>query len=163
LNPFTHRTLPLPEKRGQGLLEYALILSLVAIVIIVALALIGTSIRTVYCQVIDQFPGSEDTCAVDEVDVVEITTADYNPTEMKLHLDATSNGDYDPDVTLTASPGGVMGATAHHYHLNIEPIDCPCDITVTSSLGGSDRRDDTVPTALRWKFRERSEPCIFKH
>jgi pilus assembly protein Flp/PilA len=138
LFPFTHRTLPLPEKRGQGLLEYALILSLVAIVVIVALALLGSSIETVYCKVVSQFPGNETTCAVDGVDVVEIITADYNPTDKKIHLDATSNGDYDPDVIFTASPGGVMGATAHHFHLNIEPIVCPCDVTVTSSLGGSD-------------------------
>ena len=136
--PFTHRALPLPKEHGQGLLEYALILSLVAVLVIVALAVVGTSIEAAYCQIISQFPGSENHCSVDSVDVVVITRADYNDTEPpKLHIDATSDGDYHPDVTLTASPGGVMDARAHHYHLDFTLSGCPCEVTITSSEGGS--------------------------
>jgi pilus assembly protein Flp/PilA len=134
LIPFTHRTLPLPEERGQGLTEYALILSLVAVLVIVALALLGSSVKTVYCQVISQFPGSENPCSVDFVVVIK---ADYNPDTQVLHLDVTSDGDYDPAVTLTASPGGVMEERSHHYHLNIFFSSCTCDVTVISSAGGS--------------------------
>ena len=39
------------EEEGQGLAEYALILVLVAIVCIVALLFLGTSINTVLCNV----------------------------------------------------------------------------------------------------------------
>jgi pilus assembly protein Flp/PilA len=133
---FTRRRLPLPKERGQGLAEYALILSLVAILIIVILAVMGTSIKTAYCQVISQFPGGENPCSMD---VVVVKIIDYNSTSGNLHIDATSDGDYNPDVTLTAHPGGVMGATAHHYHLafTLEPDDCPCTVTVISSEGGS--------------------------
>ncbi|MGB3716615.1 MAG: hypothetical protein WA996_19520 [Candidatus Promineifilaceae bacterium] len=131
---FTRRTLPLPEERGQGLIEYALILILVAILIIVALAVMGTEIKTAYCQVISQFPGSENPC---NLDVVVITKAEYDPEAQELHFDATSNGDYYPDVTLTASPGGVMEERSDHYHLVIPLLDCPCEVTVISSIGGS--------------------------
>jgi Flp pilus assembly pilin Flp len=135
LFPFTHRTMPLPEKSGQGLIEYALILSLVAIVVIVALAVMGTTIRRVYCQVISQFPGNETPC--DEIDMVVITKADYDSLKQELHLDATSNGDFDPTVTLTASPGGLMEERSDHYHLTYSLPGCSCIVTVTSSAGGS--------------------------
>ena len=130
--PFTHRILPLPEERGQGLLEYALILSLVAVLVIAALAVLGSSIEGVYCEIIGQFPGSENPCAADEVVIIK---ADY--VSGVLHIDATSDGDYHPDVTLTVSPGGVMEAKAHHYHLQYSLSGCSCEVTVTSSAGGS--------------------------
>ena len=131
---FTRRALPLPEKRGQGLVEYALILSLVAIVVIVAPAVMGPAINAVYCQVISQFPGTGGFCVVD---VVVIKNADYDSDKLELHLDVTSNGDYNPGTTLSASPGGVMQAKNHHYHLRYSLLDCPCDVTVTSSAGGA--------------------------
>ena len=132
--PFTHRILPLPEERGQGLLEYALILSLVAVLVIAALAVVGTSIESVYCEIISQFPGSENPCTADEAVIIK---ADYDPGLQTLHIDATSDGDYHPDVTLTVSPGGVMEAKTHHYHLDYSLPGCPCEVTVTSSAGGS--------------------------
>ena len=41
----------LPNDRGQGLVEYGLILALVAIVIIVALALLGPQIGNVFSNI----------------------------------------------------------------------------------------------------------------
>ena len=132
---FTRRALSLPEKRGQGLVEYALILSLVAIVVIVALAVMGPAISTVYCQVISQFPGTGGSCVVVfDVDVVVITNAEYNSGE--LHIDATSNGGYNPATILTATLGGVMGEKGGHYHLKYPLSGCSCEVTVTSSAGG---------------------------
>jgi hypothetical protein len=71
-------------------------------------------------------------------DVVEIYRANYDSGDEELHLDAWSDGDYNPDVTLTASPGGVMEARSDHYHLRFDLSGCPCTVTVTSSAGGSD-------------------------
>jgi len=141
----------LSEKRrsddGQGLVEYALILVLVAVVSIVVLAVMGPSISNVYCEMVTTLggtcdsggEGAEDDAEEDdeENDVVAITRADYNSGRQELHLDATSDGDYDASVTLTASPGGVMEARAHHYHLIFTLSGCPCTVTVTSSAGGS--------------------------
>jgi len=134
LTSINRRKATLLEENGQGLSEYGLILSLVAIVVIIALALVGTSVRNIYCQVIGQFPGTESPCAVD---VVVITRATYDPDSQELHIDATSDGDYDPSVTLTVSPGGLMEARSHHYHLEYFLPGCPCEVTVTSSSGGS--------------------------
>jgi pilus assembly protein Flp/PilA len=44
----------LPHKKGQGLVEYALILVLIAIVSIVALSALGSSVSNVYSQIVEQ-------------------------------------------------------------------------------------------------------------
>lgn len=43
----------LPREEGQGLVEYALILVLVAIVVIVILAIMGPAIGNVFSQIVD--------------------------------------------------------------------------------------------------------------
>lgn len=45
--------LPLRRKEGQGLVEYALILVLVAIVVIAVLTLLGGGVRDVFQNVVD--------------------------------------------------------------------------------------------------------------
>jgi pilus assembly protein Flp/PilA len=125
------------EKRlsegGQGLVEYAMILTLVALVVIVVLSLLGPNIGNVFSNVNDNLNmiGGVNT------DVVVITKADYNSVPQMLHLHATSDGGYNPAVTMTASPGGVMVHQSNHYHLNYHLPGCPCTVTVTSSEGGS--------------------------
>jgi pilus assembly protein Flp/PilA len=47
----------LKTQKGQGLVEYALILTLVAIVIVVILALLGPSIGNVYSDIVDAMGG----------------------------------------------------------------------------------------------------------
>lgn len=42
--------------RGQGLLEYALILMLVALIVLVVLALLGPPIGNMYSNVVGSFP-----------------------------------------------------------------------------------------------------------
>ncbi len=41
-----------PKERGQGLVEYALILVLVAVVVIAVLAFIGTGIRNIFENIV---------------------------------------------------------------------------------------------------------------
>lgn len=43
----------LPREEGQGLVEYALILVLVAIVVIAVLTLLGTNVQGVFQQIAD--------------------------------------------------------------------------------------------------------------
>ena len=122
---------------GQGLVEYALILVLVAIVVIAILLLLGPTIGNVFSEINSNLEQLEQTGVVEEgdSDVVVITRATFNSGE--LHFDATSDGTYNPSVTLTTSPGGVMEARSDHYHLDINFASCPCAVTVTSSSGGS--------------------------
>jgi len=131
-----------PSEIGQGLVEYALILVLVGVVVLVSLLLMGPNIGNVFSEVVSaiESPGQVVEEVVEENDVVVITRADYNSGGQSLHLDATSDGGYDAGVTLTASPGGVMEARTGglgHYHLDYSLPGCPCTVTVTSSEGGS--------------------------
>jgi len=41
-----------PAEKGQGMVEYALIIVLVAVVLIVVLALVGSQISTVFSQIV---------------------------------------------------------------------------------------------------------------
>lgn len=45
----------LPDEDGQGLVEYALILVLVAIGVIALLSILGSSVRNVFSELIHQF------------------------------------------------------------------------------------------------------------
>lgn len=71
--------------------------------------------------------------------VVEITHASYSPGNQQVLLLATYNGGADPEVTLTAEPGGEMEILGDHYQLAFRlEEECPCVITVTASTGESD-------------------------
>jgi len=53
-NPRERRTYPmlfLPKEKGQGLVEYALILVLVSIVVIAALLILGPTISDIFIQI----------------------------------------------------------------------------------------------------------------
>lgn len=45
------------QEKGQGLVEYALILILVAIVVIAGLTLLGPTLSGMFVEVNDNFPG----------------------------------------------------------------------------------------------------------
>lgn len=139
------RILDSRHQHGQGLVEYALILVLVAVVVIVILTLLGPQVRQVFCTVTVILGGEPDAGACGG-DVVVITRAQYIPSGPKVHLEATSDGGYNPDATLTASPGGMMIPVPEEnlYRLtNVALSGCPCTITITSSAGG--KATVTVP------------------
>jgi pilus assembly protein Flp/PilA len=125
-------------EEGQGLVEYALVLVLVAVIVIAILLILGSTVGNVFNEVARELERAGAIRGAGEGnDVVVITRAGYNSGTQELHLDATSDGDYDPGVTLTASPGGVMEAKSDHYCLKPTLTGCPCTVTVTSSKGGS--------------------------
>lgn len=69
---------------------------------------------------------------------VVIIHASYSAGNGQVLLKATYNGGVDPNVTLTASPGGVMEILGDHYQLSFRPSGgCPCTIVVTASTGES--------------------------
>jgi pilus assembly protein Flp/PilA len=141
----THRRNPYRRRRGeigQGLVEYALILVLVSVVVISVLAVVGDQVSSAFCQVVNLL--SDDLVPQCAEDVVAITLSDYNASQNRLRLQATSDGGYSDDVVLTASPGGTMAQQGDHYAITIEPLTgCPCTVTVRSSKGGRD--SVTVP------------------
>lgn len=118
------------REKGQGLTEYALILVLVSLATVAIMSLLGPSIRDLFAEVNASLAGVTP-------DQLVITQADYNPHSEMLRLRATVNGGVDPNISLTASPGGNMQRGDDFYHLNVPNMNCPCTITITSSGGGS--------------------------
>ncbi len=47
----------LPREEGQGLVEYALILVLIAIVVLVILGILGTQVSDIFSQITDGLGG----------------------------------------------------------------------------------------------------------
>jgi pilus assembly protein Flp/PilA len=47
-----------PKEKGQGMVEYALIIVLIAIVVIVVLTLLGTQISDVFQRIADALAGA---------------------------------------------------------------------------------------------------------
>ena len=45
-----------PVEEGQGLVEYAIIIMLIAIVVIVIVAIFGTQVSTLYSQIVSSIP-----------------------------------------------------------------------------------------------------------
>ncbi len=127
---------------GQGLVEYSLILVLIAVVVVAALVILGPNVGNIFSQVADALNGGDEEIseepAEEPTDVVVISYAGYDSVLQRLHLHATSDGGSDPSVTMTASPGGVMTRYPVHYHIYVnELLGCPCEVIVTSSAGGS--------------------------
>lgn len=45
-----------PREKGQGFLEYAFILVLIAVVVLLVVALLGTQLASLYSKIIDSWP-----------------------------------------------------------------------------------------------------------
>jgi len=120
------------DERGQGAVEYALLLMTVGLVLVVAVTLLGSTLGELYCRINAAFPGSSSGGCV-----VAITRADYDEGRQELSLGATVDGGYDPYTTLTAAPGGLMASNDEGYYLTIPLPGCPCRVVVTSSGGTS--------------------------
>jgi pilus assembly protein Flp/PilA len=60
-------------ERGQGLVEYALILVLVAVVVIIGLSVVGTSVQGVYCDVVAGLQSDSAQCGFQEGDQCQVT------------------------------------------------------------------------------------------
>ena len=137
-----HQTYPVKRNSegGQGVVEYSIILVLLALVVVTVLVVFGPKIGNLYSQAASAF-GTDDEQpavepAVEPVDVITIARAEYEYGR-NVDIDAQVNGGWDPDITLTASTGGGMQHVDNHYHIYFENPGCPCTIKLTTSTGSS--------------------------
>ena len=47
-----------PKERGQGFIEYAFLLVLIAVVVLLAVMLLGTQLSSLYSTIVSAFPQS---------------------------------------------------------------------------------------------------------
>jgi hypothetical protein len=119
-------------------MEYALVLALIAGVVIVGATALSPVVRAMYCEMLSIMGDPCEVSAEAAAEgTIEATMVHYNRGLEEAHIDATYDGGYDPDVTLTTSPGGVMVQEGDHYDIKFPLSGCPCSITIMSSEGES--------------------------
>ena len=133
------------RKRGtataQGLVEYALILVLVAVVVIGGVSQFGDEVSNVYCEIITVLdPQSVLVCDNADDSAIQITQSQYNADGNRITIRATYNGGYDPNVMLTAHPGGQLVQQGNQYTITMTGT-CPCSVRLSSSSGESTNVD----------------------
>ena len=104
-----------PHREGQGLVEYALILVLMAIVVIAVLLLLGSQLRLVFVRVALELrePGKYSGPSVYVQSISVTASANCNPiTHECANVQATAT------VSLVDEGGGSVSARTHVYFVN---------------------------------------------
>ena len=140
-------TLGIDKEQGQGLVEYALILVLVAIVVIGVLLALGPQVGKVFSEIVRNLErtgvmegGDAVTFKKEGGDAVTFKKTECKSKDGKYELDikAWSDGNADASVTLIVSSFGEMTLHIDHYDYKVSGLaSCPTSVTVTSSKGGS--------------------------
>jgi Flp pilus assembly pilin Flp len=123
-----HRTL----ERGQSLVEYALILVLVATVVIIVLGLFGERIRDFYCQTVLSLAPDVDAPACNQMNVT-CKLDDVNVNMVYMYADVVDNiGDNDVK-TVDWYDNGKYVRTEYYVRYCLGSANGPCDpYTATS-------------------------------
>jgi len=129
-----HQGSPISEisERGQGLVEYALLLVLTSLVVTVTLALVGPGVKRVYCQTMVRLnPATSDYCAGG----ITPLNANYSPGSQKLHIMAKLPQGSEAKLFVNGEPMQRQGSSNVFKYVTTtaEP---PSFVTITSNNGG---------------------------
>lgn len=136
-----------PGSAGQGLSEYALIISLVSLVVLVTLVLLGDGVKGVFCNLMVTFdPETPETCLVEisadqdqpgDTPAAIEAMAGYRRSDQTLAIVARVPDGTSP--TLTVAGFGVMSRIAgtNLYKLIVTTSNPPQTVIIHSSDGGS--------------------------
>jgi pilus assembly protein Flp/PilA len=121
---------PIPQEKGQGLVEYALILVLIAVVVIAILLNLGPAVAQVYCRITNSLqPGS---CVSGGV------IASYQATKIgsSLHVNVTVSQNATITVNVPGKPSQSQSCTPSSCpQLTFGSISGSGSGTITSSAG----------------------------
>ena len=119
-------------ERGQGLVEYALLLMLVSLVVTGTLTLFVPGVKNAYCQVMVRLnPDIRDYCAGGITPV----NANYSPGSQKLHILAKLPQGSDAELFVDGQPMQRLGSSTV-FKIVITTADPPSTVTITSNEGG---------------------------
>jgi len=107
-----HRSVFNNQERGQGLVEYSLILVLVAVVTIVVLAVMGPAISDAYCEMVVALGGSCDSGGE------EVIQEEPEPQPEEKDCSALKTA-YDDTVTAYAACGGQQTLCPSEYNASV--------------------------------------------
>lgn len=123
------------NEKGQGLVEYALLLVLVAIVVILILAVLGRQVRTVFAQVYAGLNGQTlDGSGIEYVITGASADATGGPLNCTVSVSATVFVFEDGDL---AGAGASVNGSASWPPGVVQPINGTTDSSGTASVGTS--------------------------
>lgn len=128
--------IPISQEKGQGLVEYALILVLVAVVVIAILLTLGPAVAQVYCRIANSLqPGS---CVQGGVITSVTTFTSGGARRVSVTVSQLTN------VTVNVTAGGgsaslITGpcSSVNTCTYNIPSWSSPGSATVTAAAGGT--------------------------
>ncbi len=123
---------PIPQEKGQGLVEYALILVLVAVVVIAILLTLGPAVAQVYCRITNSLQAGS--CA----GVITSVTTNWAGPNLLVTVSISQS----TDITVSATSGTISGANPKSCsppscNFNINSPAGSGSVTATASAGGA--------------------------
>jgi len=137
---------------GQGLVEYALIISLVAVVVVIIAAIFGSAVKQAFCEPLVALDPEENMyCLVEDAPPIDPEEEDYpiygraNYSSYRNHLYIIVRVPEETSPTLTVEGYGVMEYVPYRnaYRLVIHTHDPPSTVNIISSDGPSITLDVT--------------------
>jgi len=124
------------EERGQGLAEYSLIISLVAIVVVMALAFFGDAVSNQYCYIISELSPLADLSSSCNAPFTTLMVVDQGPNYINVEA-IVNDPDADPgdpygsiskvEFYIDSTAGGpVQTEYIYRYCLSGNPLGTPC-------------------------------------
>jgi hypothetical protein len=121
-------------ERGQGLVEYALGLTLAALVATVSAAAIGPSMQEAYCSAVTVIDPANETCA--NLMGVQILSAKYNAKKNELDLMAKAPKDCTDDLEVQGYGKMVRQGSSFVFKKTISTGSPPSEVNVGNDSCG---------------------------
>jgi len=120
------------NERGQGFVEYALLLVFTSLIVTVTLTLFGPGVKRVYCQAMVRLnPATSDYCAGG----IKPLNANYSPGSQKLHIMAKLPQGSEAVLYVDGEPMQRQG-NSNVFKYVTTTADPPPFVTITSNNGG---------------------------
>ena len=120
------------NQRGQGFVEYALLLVFTSLVVTATLSLVGPGLKRVYCLAMTRMdPDISDYCAGG----ITPLNANYSPGSQKLHIMAKLPQGSEAELFVNGQPMERQGSS-NVFKYVITTADPPSSVTITSNEGG---------------------------
>jgi pilus assembly protein Flp/PilA len=133
---WTHLSKNCSDERGQGLVEYALILVLVAIVVIAILLQLGPTVGQVYCTIANALqPGS---CGP----IVSVSASRQNPNLVKVTVQVSETTEI--SVSMVSGNGSVANSPQTCN------TSCTFNITGATGSGSAKAQASDVEMSVNW-------------
>jgi hypothetical protein len=122
------------HERGQGLVEYALGLTLVALVATVSAVAIGPGLQEAYCSAVTVLDPSNETCA--SLMSVQILNAKFDPKNNELNLMAKAPRNCKEDLEVQGYGTMIRQGSSFVFKKTISTGSPPAEVNVGSDTCG---------------------------